>query len=677
MNPEANPCEDFEEFACGKYIKETVINKTLHSQFLGESNLTRKLFELAKDMLEEDPVEESPFKTDKLLRVHYKSCMNLVRIEKESLPYAKEIFKDLGGFPVIEGDSWDKHANGFNWWDMASKLPKNGIDTDVILKFSVGVDPKNTKSMAMSLDQPYLGLYRGYLTQGFNNSVVQSYYEFMVGVAKKLGATDATAHKDMKEALLFEIDLAKISAPYLERKDKRKLYNKRTIRDLEGQPGYPSSLKGFINKIFASAGVSEVNVGDDDVVIVKNLEYARKLSELLGRTSSRAMANHICWIAYTSFGRLMGKDLRRIRETFLRKSQGIQSDPPRWIRCGRENGVGWYSGRLTVPLGSLYVRKYYEKENKEKAKMMVDHERKAFKRLLEDNDWMDEKTKKNALSKLEAMGQHIAYEDAILDPKVLNNFFKGLTLTDSNSFLKNSLAISKFWTQYYLKSLRQPVDRHHFVWHQWVVITVAFGRPETNYGEYAAGFVQKPYFSSSYPMYMNYGSFGRYVGQILSAGFYEGGRYYDKDGNLVYWWDEETLSKYNEKSQCVAAQYGKYKSEQVGMYINGNKSLTENIADIAGARTAYSAYEIYKSIHGPEEPVEGHNFTPEQLLWLSLAQGVCGKYRDQHLKNLINWGYSPSKFRILGSLSNNPKFAKDFKCPLGSKMNPRKKCNVW
>lgn len=34
-------------------------------------------------------------------------------------------------------------------------------------------------------------------------------------------------------------------------------------------------------------------------------------------------------------------------------------------------------------------------------------------------------------------------------------------------------------------------------------------------------------------------------------------------------------------------------------------------------------------------------------------------------------------FRVIGSLSNFDEFAKAYKCPTGSQMNPEKKCAVW
>jgi len=33
--------------------------------------------------------------------------------------------------------------------------------------------------------------------------------------------------------------------------------------------------------------------------------------------------------------------------------------------------------------------------------------------------------------------------------------------------------------------------------------------------------------------------------------------------------------------------------------------------------------------------------------------------------------------RVIGSISNSEDFAKAYRCPLGSKMNPQHKCAVW
>lgn len=66
------------------------------------------------------------------------------------------------------------------------------------------------------------------------------------------------------------------------------------------------------------------------------------------------------------------------------------------------------------------------------------------------------------------------------------------------------------------------------------------------------------------------------------------------------------------------------------------------------------------------------------MFWISWGQLWCSKYRDDTLKEDIKTGtHSPGEFRIKGPLSNNREFAKDFRCPEGTKMNPEKKCSLW
>lgn len=46
-------------------------------------------------------------------------------------------------------------------------------------------------------------------------------------------------------------------------------------------------------------------------------------------------------------------------------------------------------------------------------------------------------------------------------------------------------------------------------------------------------------------------------------------------------------------------------------------------------------------------------------------------------EGLITDPHSPSRFRVIGSISNSREFSEHFHCPPGSPMNPRHKCEVW
>ena len=79
-----------------------------------------------------------------------------------------------------------------------------------------------------------------------------------------------------------------------------------------------------------------------------------------------------------------------------------------------------------------------------------------------------------------------------------------------------------------------------------------------------------------------------------------------------------------------------------------------------------------------EKPLAGLTYMPEQMFWISYAQLWCSKYHDSALREqILTDSHSPGEFRVIGPLSNNNDFAKDFNCPVGSRMNPEKKCSVW
>lgn len=66
---------------------------------------------------------------------------------------------------------------------------------------------------------------------------------------------------------------------------------------------------------------------------------------------------------------------------------------------------------------------------------------------------------------------------------------------------------------------------------------------------------------------MNYGAIGFVIGHEITHGFDDQGRQFDKSGNLVDWWAEETKKRYLEKATCIIRQYGNYTAEEVGLKV--------------------------------------------------------------------------------------------------------------
>ena len=105
----------------------------------------------------------------------------------------------------------------------------------------------------------------------------------------------------------------------------------------------------------------------------------------------------------------------------------------------------------------------------------------------------------------------------------------------------------------------------------------------------------------------------------------------------------------------------------------------ENIADNGGLRQAFRAYKLFVEANGAEPKLPGlEKFTAEQLFFLSYANSWCSNETPEELENQVKVDmHTPNRFRVIGSLSNNEDFIREFKCPAGSAMNRKKKCVVW
>ncbi|CAG2104773.1 unnamed protein product [Medioppia subpectinata] len=178
--------------------------------------------------------------------------------------------------------------------------------------------------------------------------------------------------------------------------------------------------------------------------------------------------------------------------------------------------------------------------------------------------------------------------------------------------------------------------------------------------------------------YLNFGGIGFVIGHEITHGFDDRGRQFDKDGNNKNWWDSQTDSNFKDRAQCIIEQYGNFTVPENSLQINGVNTQGENIADNGGIKEAFRAYQEWVKDHGPEKPLPGLNYTPQQLFWISAANVWCGKYRPEVLKLRVQVGsHSPAQFRVVGPVSNLPEFAQTFNCPIGSAMNPKHKCSVW
>ena len=122
-------------------------------------------------------------------------------------------------------------------------------------------------------------------------------------------------------------------------------------------------------------------------------------------------------------------------------------------------------------------------------------------------------------------------------------------------------------------------------------------------------------------------------------------------------------------------QYSQYEVAG-GTKLNGANTVGENIADIGGVKLALTAYRQLRS--KAADTVVADGFTEDQQFFLGFGQAWCAKARPDFEKMLATIDeHSPPKWRVNGSLSATPEFAKVWSCKAGAKMAPAKACQVW
>jgi len=139
------------------------------------------------------------------------------------------------------------------------------------------------------------------------------------------------------------------------------------------------------------------------------------------------------------------------------------------------------------------------------------------------------------------------------------------------------------------------------------------------------------------------------------------------------WWSTEAKANFTARANCILNQYG---TDNATLLVS-QAGIIENIPDHGAVKLAHRVYQKYVAKNGEEKAIGSWDMhlglNPNQLFWLSHAQTWCERPRKLDPTE----SHMPWEMRINYALKNTEEFARDFKCPLNSPMNPEKKCSVW
>ncbi len=642
IDKSANPCEDFFQYACGRWVKKTDIPSDRPAWVRGIDEVTLRNEKLMKEILEnysKGKLEPNvPYA--KQMGDLYGACMDEKSIEKN----ARAEFKELLA-PVLQLDSKAKIAA------LVGDLHLKGVAA--FFDFEASQDLKNSDLMIGDVDQGGMGLpTKDYYLKDTDDMkrMRKAYADLVTSALVISGWTKEEAAKKADAVLAFETRLAKASLAPADHRDPIKLFHRLERKGLmKAVPQF--DWAAYLNGL-GQRKLTKINV--------EVPEFFKALNKTLAETSLDDIKAYLAVRMFSRMAPTMDKESVNTRFRFEHAALGTKELPPRWKRCVKVTGE-----LMGMALGHAFVEKTFGAEGKQITTGMMHEIEGSMREDLKGTTWMDAPTRKAAIAKLAAAKNSMGYPDKWRNYDALQ--------IDRNSYIKSANNGHIFASQYEMNKIGKPVDRDE--WEMPPYLVNAENLPQFNQMRFPAGILQPPNFDAHRIPAANFGAIGSIMGHELTHSYDDEGRKFDKKGDMKEWWTKKTAAEFERRATCLANQYDQYVTEG-DLHINGKLTLGENIADQGGVKISYNGWKASQPVAASEK--EKGKFTDDQTFFIAFAQVWCSKETPEFRKYLTNSNpHSLPKYRVIGTLSNIPQFASAFNCKPGDKMVPKNQCAVW
>jgi putative endopeptidase len=630
MDTKTSPAQDFYLYANGTWVKNNPVpaDEARWGSFdvlqQENQNRIRTIFEeVAKDD------QAAPGTAHQKMRDFYLTAMDEATIEKQGLKPVQPFF-----------DKVSSMKSKADLTRTVAELYKNGISSSFV--FYVHRDLKKSDQNVCYLRQGGFQLPdRDYYLKDDERSknIREEYIKHITAMYKLRGDADAAARATA--ILKIETAMAEISKPRVELRDQEKNYNKWTMAQLQS-----AAPKFNWTEFFTVTGVGKV-----ESLVIGQPAFFERYNKMIDDFTLDEWKAYLDWKVFTGAASFVNSAYEKEDFHFYNTVlNGQQEMKPRW-----KDVLDVADGSLGEIIGQVYVEKYFSPQSKERVSKMVKNMLAVYRQRIENLDWMSAETRKKALEKLSRFNTKLGYPDKWKD-------YSALTITRS-SYYGNFIACAQWGFQDMIGKLNKPVDKTE--WNMLPHQVNAYYDPTLNEVVFPAAIMQPPFFYPEADDAVNYGAIGAVIGHEITHGFDDQGSKYDGNGNLNNWWTEEDRTKFNAKTKLLVDQFSKYEALP-GVFVNGELTLGENIADLGGLNVAYNAYEL--SLNGAKQEVIA-GLTAEQRFFLAFGQVWKGNFRDEYLRKMVlTNAHSPGNFRAIGAPSNMTEFYDAFNVKPGDKM---------
>jgi putative endopeptidase len=475
------------------------------------------------------------------------------------------------------------------------------------------------------------------------------YLTYVGALLKLAGTTDADTQAAAIMAL--ETKIAQAQESLVDSEDIHKANNMWTMAD------YAQKAPGMNWAAYFNAA----GLGDQKQIDAWQPTATTAIAALVGSEPIDTWKQLLRYHAIDSAAPLLPKAFADLNFKFYSGTlEGVPAQPERWKRA-----VDATSSDLDYAVGRVYVQKYFPPEAKVEVQDMVKNLIATFNERLDTLAWMTPATRAKAKAKLATLRVGVGYPDTWRDYSAL--------VVQAGDALGNHERAIEFRYRYQLSKLGKPVDRGE--WWMTPQLVDAVNLPVQNALNFPAAVLQPPFFFPHGDAAVNYGATGATIGHEISHSFDNLGSEFNAQGKLENWWTPQDAAHFKATTQKLVEQYNHYEALP-GLYVNGQQTLGENIADVAGLAVAYAAY--HRSLHGKPATVIG-GLTGDERFFLAYAQSWRVKIRDAELRQRLSTDvHAPDNIRAQ-AVRNIDGWYAPFHVQPGQKLylSPDNRVKIW
>lgn len=638
MDLSVKPGDDFYKFVNGQWDAKTEIPAD-RSSWGGFAVLRDLSDQRTRAIIEESAKQNAPAGTvAQKVGDFYASFMDEAAIEARGMEPVKPMLAKIDGLTSRD--------------DLARALAENvklGLGSPV--EIGVELDLKDNSKYGVYVGQGGLGMPNRdyYLVDNDRFKATRVKYKTYIAETLKLaGFANAEARAEAIYAL--EEKIAKGHWTSAESRQIDKLYN----------PVATAALDKDYAGLGWSTYLQTAGLAGQPQVIVTQPSAIKAALALVANEPMDVWKDYLRFHTVKAASPMLSKAFVDLNFGWAQTLSGTPKLKDRWKR-----GVDLVNGTMGEAVGEIYVARYFPPEAKAKADELVRNLIKAMDARLANLAWMAPETKVKARAKLAAFTPKIGYPSKWRDYSALQ--------VERGDLWGNVMRATEFEYQRQLGKIGKPVDRSE--WFMTPQTVNAYANPLMNEIVFPAAILQPPFFDPKADDAVNYGAIGAVIGHEISHHFDDQGRKFDMNGNLSDWWTKEDVARFDALAKRVVDQYGSYEPLP-GKKVNGELTLGENIADLAGVTIAYDAYKM--SLKGKKAGKLG-GYTPDQRFFLGFGQVWRNKYREPVLlQQLTTDPHTPGHFRPY-VVRNIDAWYSSFGVKPGEKfyLKPEDRAHIW